>query len=421
MLIKNSFIYLFSSLFGKATPFLLLPILTYFLTPSEYGTLSIFSMLSSFFLACYGGLHANVSRAYFGFDKVRFDKYLAALFAVLFFALVVVLFLTWIYLNLGFSTFNLDPKLFLLIPLTSAFSMVILINLTLLRTEEKAISFAKWEISQSMFNLLLSLILLIFLAGGLYGRIFGILVPIVLFGITSLWLLQKRHNILTKPLKKDIKDTLHVSLPLIPHAIGAILISSVDLVIIEHLLCAELVGIYSVGYQVSMVLLILSDSFLKAWQPWFFKKLNDNSSATNMLILRNIYLFVGTLIILACSFAFIGQLVLPWFIDAKFAQAVDVIFPVCLGYIFFGIYQILFPYLIHVKKTKMLALITPASALINIALNFYLIPIYGIVGAAYATVVSYMVISLLVFHQVNKHYSTSWSFFNAFPALRLFK
>ena len=85
-----------------------------------------------------------------------------------------------------------------------------------------------------------------------------------------------------------------------------------------------------------------------------------------------------------------------------------VIIPVCVGYIAFGLYQIFFPYLVHAKKTKYLIFITPLAAVFNVIFNNALIPIYGLVGAAYATIIAYLVSFALVFYFSNKFYPMPW-------------
>ena len=68
--IKSSVIYLGSSILNKAIPFLLLPILTKYLSPEEYGVLSIFQLIISFFIAFIGmAIHTNVSKNFFKYTK----------------------------------------------------------------------------------------------------------------------------------------------------------------------------------------------------------------------------------------------------------------------------------------------------------------------------------------------------------------
>jgi O-antigen/teichoic acid export membrane protein len=71
-------------------------------------------------------------------------------------------------------------------------------------------------------------------------------------------------------------------------------------------------------------------------------------------------------------------------------------FLVALGYIFLGVFQINTLIILLVEKTKYRPLITGIAGVINIVLNIILIPQIGIMGAAVATLISYMVIALIV-------------------------
>ena len=70
-MLRSSIIYLLSTLLNRAVPLLLLPVLTRYLTPAEYGTIAILQVFLSFFLSLFGGLNVNISRNYFSMGKYR--------------------------------------------------------------------------------------------------------------------------------------------------------------------------------------------------------------------------------------------------------------------------------------------------------------------------------------------------------------
>jgi len=144
--LKNSVIYLSSSLLNKAVPFLLLPILTKYLTPAEYGTIALLQLAFTFTMASLGlCLNVHVTRAYYALSIERFRQYLSATMAVLSGMLVlgsVGAFCAYLLLGdfLGFG-----EKWIFVLPVAASMSMANLIYLTLLRAKNKAISYAGWE------------------------------------------------------------------------------------------------------------------------------------------------------------------------------------------------------------------------------------------------------------------------------------
>lgn len=407
-MLKSSFIYLFSSLLNKLVPFLLLPILTQYLSPSEYGIVAIVQVFISLFLSFYGVLNGNIPRTFFSMGWVRFSSYMSAVFVVLLLLFLFSTFLMVIYHLAGFPLFGLDLSWYLSMPIIACMSMANLLNLTLMRTREKPYQYAAWEISHTLLNLMLSIVLVIGFQAGWEGRALGITVPIFLYGCFGIWALV-RQGLLTMSWRwPDVKETFSVSIPLIPHALSAVVIISSDRFFISEMLGDEAVGIYSVGYQFGMVVMLFTDAFLKAWQPWFYKKLAADTFESDLQIVRNTWFYLIILITGALIYSVIAQWALPFIIDDRYLGASSIIFPVVVSYIAFGAYQIIFPYLVYVKKTQVLALVSPAAALLNIGLNFLLIPEFGILGAAYSTIAAYTVSCSLVFLFSSRYKPMPW-------------
>lgn len=407
-MVKNAIAYLGSSLFIKIVPFLLLPMLTRYLSPEEYGLVAILQLVLSFYLALFGVLNLNIPRTYFSLSKKQFDIYFSSLALVMVIITIVSFLLSFVYVLLDGVTFGLRDNWLLAMPVIACLSMANLLNLTLLRTEEKPFNFAGWEITHSFLNLTLSLLLVVVIGMQWQGRALGIVIPIGLIGLLGIINLVQKQRLTLNWKWEYVKDTFGVSLPLIPHAISAILITYADLLILERLLGADTVGIYSVGYQIGMVVMLFTDAFLKAWQPWFYKKLNNSDSSSKQTVVKYTYLFIAGLVVGALFYWLIAKSLFPFVVGENFESAVQVVLPVCIGYMLFGIYQIFFPYLVHVKKTKLLAFISPVAALVNITSNFYLIPEFGMVGAAYSTIIAYLISASFVVLFSTKYFPMPW-------------
>lgn len=333
---------------------------------------------------------------------------MSAIVIVLFLLLLLSIFVSLIYLYSGWPLFGLDISWYLAMPVIACMNMANLLNLTLLRTKEQPYRYAAWEVSHAVLNLLISLILVIYFGGGWEGRAVGIMAPLLIYGVIGLYAFSQ-HGILWADWSwSDIKETLRVSVPLIPHALAAVVIIFSDRLFIQELLGDDAVGVYSVGYQIGMVVMLFTDAFLKAWQPWFYKKLASDANENKYLIVRYTRLYLVTLIFGATIYSSMAEKIFPYIVGEQYLSAASVIFPVALSYIAFGAFQIFFPYLVYTKKTNILVVISPFSALLNIGLNILLIPRFGMVGAAYATIAAYFLSALLVFSFSNKFYPMPW-------------
>jgi O-antigen/teichoic acid export membrane protein len=163
---------------------------------------------------------------------------------------------------------------------------------------------------------------------------------------------------------------------------------------IAALLGKESVGLYAIGYQFGMVIMMLTDAFSKAWQPIFYRYAKD----LKFSLIKKIQ--VGYLLglpVVAIIYVVVACWAVPLVVDERYATAIQFIPVVVAAYVAMGYYQLYFPYLILYKKTKVLVYITPTAALVNVLLNYWWLPIFGAMGAAYATLIAYGITSLSLY------------------------
>ncbi len=408
-IIKNSAIYLGSSILNKSIPFLLLGILTKYLSPAEYGIVSIFQITITFFTAIVGmAINTNISKNFFQFEKSKMAKHIGNIMLVLVASTTIILVITCIATLFFNEIFSIPVIWIRIMPLLSFMFMVNTINLTILRMEGRAYTYGIFEISNTVVNMSLTIALLVFYSYGWYSRAYGILGAYLLFFVIGIIFIYKSGYIRYNVDWKEIKLILKLSVPLIPHALGSIVIAMSDRFFIERMVGLKAVGIYTVGYMFGMVVMLFTDAFMKAWSPWFFKRLSKPGEEQKTKIVHYTYLYIIATMLLALAVTVLGQFVLPYFVDEEFYGAKKYILWVAIGYVFFGVYQIFFLYLVHIGKTSFLAISTVIAAVLNLILNYALIVHFGTIGAAYATIAAFIVSSGLVIWYQNKHFKMPW-------------
>ena len=405
--LKDSIIYLTTSSINKIIPFLLLPIMTKYLLPEEYGLLSLYMLFITLFTAFIGmNMHLNISKNFFQVSKDKMAIIVGNIFILL--SLTFGVYFLIVLFFASESIFSIPFKWFLLIPVLSFLMMINVINKTILRNEGKALLFGGFEISHSVINMGVTLILLIIYGLGWYAQVYGLLFSYTIFLVVGL-VYMKQHNYIELKYEKAVfRNLLSVSLPLIPHALGGVILTMSDRIFIEKMIDLETVGIYSVGYTFGMIVLLFSQSFIKAWNPWFYKKLASPSDKNKRLIVKYSYLYIIGILVLSLFVAFFGSYILPYFVDEAYYQAASYVFWISLGYAMFGIYQIFFPYLVHIERTSFLAISTTISAVLNLILNYFCINSFGAIGAAYATFLSYLLMFVLVAFYTQIYYRMPW-------------
>jgi len=406
---RNSIIYLGSSLVNKAIPFFLLPILTKYLSPTEYGLLSVFLILITFYRAFIGmNIDVNISKNFFNHTKEELAIIVGNIMFILLSSFLLVFMITLIG-SLFFETiFSIPKKWILTIPLITYMFMVNTLNLTILRNEGRALIFGVFEILNTATTMGITILLLVMYHYGWTSQVVGTLISYFLFYIISIVFMYKRGFISLRYNNQVVREVLRTSLPLIPHVLGSILITVSDRLFIEQMIDLETVGIYSVGYTFGMVVILFTDAFIKTWSPWFFKSLVDPTLEKKQQIVKYTYAYIAAVLLLPIIISIGVKMVIPFIVDPSYFDATVYVFWIALGYSIHGIYRIFYPYLVVLGKTSFLGISSTLAAGINLGLNYFFIDYFGAIGAAYSTIIAFAVSGLMVFLYQKKKYPMPW-------------
>jgi O-antigen/teichoic acid export membrane protein len=242
------------------------------------------------------------------------------------------------------------------------------------------------------------------------GRIQGAVIANIIFFVIGIYILIKKNWIKKGVNKIFIKKALSFSLPLVPHALGGWTISITDRVLITNLAGLDSTGVYVVGAQIGMLILIIQDAFNRAWVPWLFERLKKNDHQQKITIVKITYFYNAVLIILALLIAIISPWLLSFLVGKNFITATDYILWIAIGYAFNGMYKMVANYIFYAKKTHILAWLTFFTAISNIIISYLLIIKNGPVGAAQGTMFAFFMTFLLTWILSAKVYDMPWFF-----------
>lgn len=407
--IKNTFIYTLFNVLVKAIPFLLLPVLTRYLSPSDYGIIALFQVILAFMIVFIrlnsdGAIMVN----FFKLDKQKLRIYIGNVFLVILTNVILVFALLYI-LGASFSHFLKFPRLWLSIGVLIALGEVIIsLVLVLWQAEQKALSFGLFNLANVVTNAGLSLFFVVLLGLNWQGRLLGISSTSFIFAFLGIFILWKRNYKKFLFDKEYIKDILFFGIPLIPYALGGWIITNIDRIFINSMVGLASTGIYTVGYQVGMIIGLLATSFNTAWTPFLFKKLQENNDSTKIKIVKYTYLYCISLIGLALFLGFVAPTLLSFLVGKSFYGASQYVKWIAMGFAFEGIYLIVGNYIFYVKKTYLLSLVTISCGLLNIVLNYFLIKLNGALGAAQATFLTYVIFCLGTWFLSSRVYKMPW-------------
>lgn len=221
------------------------------------------------------------------------------------------------------------------------------------------------------------------------GRLLGMVLPAVIVAVILLFIILR--NVEVRSYTKYWKQGALFNLPLIPHYLATILLSSSDRIMIQKITNENDAGLYTVAYSYASLALIVFSALNNSYTPMAMKSIKEKTykklaDVTDIIILLSVLFSVFMMLLAPEGLYILG--------DKKYLPALDIV-PVLITGIFLSTSYCIFSNVEFVyEKNKMIFPITLAGTLVNIILNLILIPVCGYKAAAYTTFIGYLVIAL---------------------------
>jgi len=408
-LFKNTGIYTTTSLINAAIPFFILPVLTRYLSPTDYGIVSMFTLLTTLISPLIGvNVSGAITRRYYDQDRIDISEYTynSILVVISSSFLMAILFIPF---GRVIGILTSLPRNFLWVALIYTLSInVISIILALWQVQKKARYYGYFLNLKTLLNVGLSLVFVIILNLKWEGRVYGQLAAEMLFATIAIVYLYRKKLIKLSINKKYIKDSLVFGLPLIPHALSGSIIAMTDRLFITNMVGIAATGVYTVGYQIGSILNLLTFSFNNAFVPWLYEKLKENNENTKRKIVKFTYLYFILIILIVIFLGLLAPKFLSVFLGKEFAESSSFVIWIALGYAFNGMYLMVVNYIFYAERNGLLAIVTFLTCIINVVLNYFFIKEYGAIGAALATTITYAIKFISVWILSAKVYKMPW-------------
>jgi O-antigen/teichoic acid export membrane protein len=389
-LFRHSAIYGLGSIVARILGVLLLPLYTRYLSPTDYGLIETLVALSAVLTALVAqAMKSAFFRFYFDSPELEprllvvrtaFWYVMAASTAVLAIGVAFSRPISWVLFHTH-SHGGLVIAAF--IGLWAAMNYEQMTSL--FRVEQRSGAYVVATLANVAITIAATVVLVVVFdrgpAGVLVGNFTGTLV------VYAALLLYSRHALGLQFDRTLYRAMNRFGLPLVPSAVALWLTNFSDRFFLVKLTDAHEVGLYSIGVRVASAIVLLLTAFRMAW-PAFAYSIEDDREA------RRTYSFVLTYVVyICCWLALALGLLAPWIVKLittrPFYPAQNVVAPLAFGVAAFGAYVVVQIGTGRARQTRTNWLVTGAAALLNIALNFALIPPFGRMGAAVATVSAY--------------------------------
>lgn len=179
--------------------------------------------------------------------------------------------------------------------------------------------------------------------------------------------------------------------PLVLHSLSYLVLGQADRIMIGKMVGDREAAFYGVAYTLASAVTILQTSLNQALTPWRFSKLKEQnypivSSTTNIILL-----LIGGAILMVVLIA--PELMRLLFTE-DYYEAVWCIPPVSVSIFFMFLYSTFVTVESYYEKTKYIMYVSVVCGLVNIVLNYLLIPVFGYIVCGYTTLFSYILFAL---------------------------
>jgi O-antigen/teichoic acid export membrane protein len=403
---KTGSIYVLSFGLNSALPFLLLPILSRYLSPADYGIIALWQVLFSFVTVLVGlGVHGALTIYCFDVGRDAPDRtdllgsYIAGNFLVL-----------------GVTTIAVAGVLGLLSPVIQAYLVDIptgwilatawvatatgIVNLTLayLNAEMKARSYAAVTNGQTIANAAISLLLVVAFALGWQGRLAGQAVGAVSVALCCLAYLSRQGLLSAPPRLSLVRHSLLFAVPLLPHILSSVVRAITDRLFLSQITDLAEIGQFSVALSLASIFGVLGNAFQQAWAPWLYRNLQLGQDADRNKIVRLTYAGFIAFAVLGVGFASLAPWIFSWLVGARFAAGTRFMWWLTGAACLQGAYYLVVPYIAYSKRTHYSSIVSTISLALNIGLNLVLSRRFGAMGVAATNFLTALIEFVAVFY-----------------------
>ena len=396
---KHTIVYGLGGISEKILAFLLIPLYTNVLNVDDYGRLTLLRITISITLMVAGlGIIPAVYRFYFQSSEVKKEDLVVgtAFLTLIGFSAIIALVLmvfsgeiSQVYFG---TTYYKD--LFLLIFITIFFDTFNQFSFSLLRIHEESIKYVVISLSGMLCSLALNIYFVAVLRIGIKGVLFSSLFSAILMSLIFAPYLWSRLKF--KYSVNTLKEMLNFGLPLVPASLGSFVLVYADMLFLKHFSTLENVGIYSLAYKFgALVLVLIVDPFDITWAPLKYKAVKERNADQIYSNVLTYFCFIA--VFLALGISVLVKDVLTLISGQGYFTAYKYVVFIAFSYVFYGIYRVVCFGIDIAKKTKIRAVIVVMSACINLILNYILIPRFQVLGAANATLLSYLFMAITTY------------------------
>ncbi len=391
----------------------LMPLYTAVLTPADYGVVGMVNVTSQFIYVFINlGFDIAMSRFYFddkgeehrrkvvGATFIAWTVYPAILLGVL---IAFMPHITPLIMGPGDYYLYFDLGM-----INIFFTNVIALPYMLMRLQHRPWLFTAFTIGRVLIQVVATVVLVVVLHWGIYGVLVGTLVSSAVMNFAALPTYWRKMDLRIDP--RLIWAMLGMAIPaLLTGSMFFFLKLSDRWIIMQYPQWGKTeVGLYTAAFQLSQPVYLVLAAFQMAWPQWHYARLGDPVEHKRMVARSGTY-FMALCTLLMVVMSVLMPLIVRILLHSEAYWSVGpTTIVLILANVMYGLYYVLWVGCNVAKKNRLVPLVTGIASVVNIGLNFFLIPRYGMIAAAWTTVLGFAILAGGVWVISNHYYPIAY-------------
>lgn len=401
---KQVYIYFSSNFINAGLSFLILSLLTHYLTTYDYGIINLYSSFLMFLMPFIsGGILYPMSVEYFKRPRETYPAYFTNAQTIPLVSLAVCTLLCVAFQHPLSNFLKVSEIWIWIMPAIVWFIMINETAMMITRNNNRPLQFAFFSVGKNFTEIGMTITLVIGLHWAWQGRLLSAALAPMILGVISLYLFYRWHLVAKKIDWSHTRRIFLLCLPFVFERLAIFVMAYSDKYFIDRfdLNGTNEVGLYGLGSQLATIIYLVIISMNSAYLPHLFKKLSEGLKGK---IHKTTGWYVG-----ACAVAVAGMFIavpvlFRFFIGSRFQDAKPYVYLLCTGYFMWGIYNAFMGYLMYLEKNRQILFISLLGTVSSFSLNMILVPRLGAQGAAITSIITYSMMAVFCFLLVRKYF-----------------
>lgn len=391
--------YFSGNLAAKALGLVSIPIMTRLLSTQDYGSYQVFSSYVGIMTVLLTlNFHGSVARYYWD-EPADFDAFVGtSLWGSLFLLGISSSILLFAPAQVAQLLGMPEGLLFYLLPLVILSVVYAVYNQICIATKQSARA-TQFSLFKTYIGFGVGVLLVYIIPSSTYlGIIWGQLGAGIFFFLYAMFWLHSQ--IRWAPKLSHLRFLAAYSIPLVPYTLSNIILGQFDRIMINNTVGASEAGVYSLAYNIGLIMSIITSSFQAAVAPDWFRLMKEEAYLRVDALVSRIFKFT---LAAALGLILFSQELLVVLADIRFHAALPIIPVVVIGYVFDAMFKFYGRNISYTNKMIYMTLIGVLASSVNVGLNMLFIARYGYIAAAYTTVIAFALMFVLAWWVAKYH------------------